>query len=100
MNNYMSAITPDMTNTVNKLVASNFEGATADEIEVYAQWRVAIALQSDELEQVRRARDEQMRQDAAEGEQARTNARNLLDELARKAAERLERANNEQAQQI
>ena len=98
MNNYMSAITPDMTNIVNKLVASNFAGATADEIEVYAQWRVAIALQSDELERVRQARDEQMRQDAATSEQARANARNLLDELARQAAERLERANDEQTQ--
>ena len=98
MNNYMSAITPDMTNTVNKLIACNFEGATADEIEVYAQWRVAIALQSDELEQVRLRRDEQMRQDGTRSEQERVDARNLLDELARQAAERLERANDEQAQ--
>lgn len=98
MNNYISVITPDMTNVVNKLVAGDFEGATADEIEIYAQWRVAIALQSDELERVRRKRDEQMAQDAARGETERIDARNLLNELAHQAAERLERANDEQAQ--
>lgn len=43
---YLANITPETTKRVNELLDSNFEGATREDIELYADWKVNMALQS------------------------------------------------------
>lgn len=57
MVNYMKNITPEMTATVDRLKSTNFEGATADDIEMYAEWSRLMALQDAEFESIRQTRE-------------------------------------------
>lgn len=70
MNNYIKEITSSMTETVNRLKQSNFENATPEDIEVYAEWSRLMALQSAEFENIRETREreseERIKNDAAQ----------------------------------
>lgn len=44
---YLANITPEMTNRVKELIDSDFENATREDIELYADWKVNLALQSE-----------------------------------------------------
>lgn len=74
MNNFMKEITPEMTETVNRLKRENFKDATPDEIEIYAEWSKMMALQSAEFENIREAREreseERRKNDAAQAKAA------------------------------
>ena len=92
-NNYLKEISPDMTRTVNDLVNRDFENATKEEIEAYAQFQVKIALHADEVEQIRAARDEKIKQDKEDSAslvKASIDALNLLERLAQEKLKAVE----------
>lgn len=74
MNNYIKEITPEMTETVDRLKRENFKDATAEEIEVYAEWSRIMALQSAEFENIRKTREQELEErrknDAAQAKAA------------------------------
>lgn len=74
MNNFMKEITPEMTETVNRLKRENFKDATPDEVEIYAEWSRIMALQSAEFENIRETREreseERRKNDAAQAKAA------------------------------
>lgn len=74
MNNYIKEITPEMTETVDKLKRDNFKDATPEEIEVYAEWTRLMTLQSAEFENIRETRkresEERIKNDAAQAKAA------------------------------
>ena len=59
MNNFIKRVTPEMTATVDKLKNANFENATPEEIETYAEWSQIMALQSAEFESIRETREKE-----------------------------------------
>lgn len=74
MNNYIKEITPEMTETVDKLKRDNFKDATPEEIEVYTEWTRLMTLQSAEFENIRETRkresEERIKNDAAQAKAA------------------------------
>ncbi len=57
MSDYMQSITPEMVQNADKLRASNFEGATAEEIELYSEFNTLLRLHSEEVREKARLRD-------------------------------------------
>ena len=86
MGYYTSAITPEMTQTVDKLRATNFADATPEEIELYAEWTRLFALQEAEFEERKRLREQEadarMKQDQ-EKHEAAIDALTALTDLAK-----------------
>lgn len=85
MENYLKQITPEMTKTVNDLKARNFADATIEEIELYAQWKLINALQSEEFAQHVKLREEESkrRKDSFDAQaNAALDALNTLKDIA------------------
>lgn len=89
MTNYLAQITPEMTQTVDRLLATNFEGATQEEIELYATYNTLIALHSNEVEERARIRNEEFQQRKELYRQQADSAINALDALASLAQAKL-----------
>ena len=92
---YISEITPEMVQTVDKLKSSNFEGATQEEIETYGNWCKLMALHDAELMD----RSEQRRQESEQrmelNRQQAQSAINALDALTALAQAKLKAVENE-----
>lgn len=92
---YINEITPEMVQTVDKLKASNFEGATQEDIEVYGNWCRLMALHDAELKE----RSEQRRQESEQrmelNRQQAQSAINALDALTALAQAKLKAVENE-----
>ena len=73
MNNFMKEITPEMTETVNRLKRENFKDATPEDIETYAEWSRIMALQSAEFESIRKTRDREF-EERRKNDEAQTKA--------------------------
>lgn len=95
MINYMKQVTPEMTAIVNDLKRRNFEGATPDEIETYANWKSIMTLQSDEMEQLRQKRQEETESRKKAIKEESDKAMNVLNELSDLAKARLKVFENE-----
>lgn len=91
---YLKDITPEQTRRVDELLATNFENATSEDIELYANWKTAIALQNADFEIKREAmeREAQARHEIAQ--EAAEQSKNALDELVAVAKRRLELVEN------
>lgn len=93
-NNYLKEISPDMTRTVNDLVNRDFENATKEEIEAYAQFQVQLALHADEVEQIRAARDEKIKRDKEDSAALLKASMDALNSLEKLAQEKLKAVGN------
>ena len=86
MENYLKNITPEMTRTVNNLINRDFENATKEEIEIYAEWSKLFALKDSERQQRREQRDAVIAQrieNSRNESKAAVDALNALTELAK-----------------
>ena len=90
-------ITAEMTRTVDKLIATNFENATPEEIQMYSDFNVARAKHAEELQ----ARREVLKQESDERNelirQQAESAMNALDALTELAQAKLKAVENGQA---
>ena len=94
---YIGQITPEMTAKVNELKATDFEGATSEDIEIYAQWSALVKMQEDEFTQRRKQLNElHAAQLASVEENARTSTE-ALEALKDAALAKLEAVKNGQA---
>ena len=94
---YIEDITPDVTRRVNELKASNFEGATPEDIELYAAWTAKMQMQSDYFEQQRRQRDEMHALKLENAIQDAQTSKEALEALRDAAYAKLEAVKNGQA---
>ena len=89
MPGFISQITPEMTATVDRLKATNFENATPEEIEVYAEFKSLISAHQTEAAN----RREIMQRESAErlelDRKQAQSAMNALDSLAELAQAKL-----------
>lgn len=81
MSEYMHDITPEMVQNADKLRASNFEGATAEEIELYTEFNTLLRLHSEEVREKARLRDEESAQRKAAFQAQAQSAMNALETL-------------------
>lgn len=96
MSEYMENITPEMTHIVDKLRMSNFENATAEEIEVYAEWTKLHALHHEEFAQKAEERKAESDERRELFKQQAQSALNALDSLAELAKAKLKAVENGQ----
>lgn len=94
---YLEGFTSEQFRRIEELQADNFEGATADDIELYAQWKAQNALQ-DEYFANREAEMRELQQQKAEAFalQAQT-AQEAVEALKDAAIAKLELVKNGQA---
>ena len=86
-----------MTRTVNSLIERDFENATKDEIEVYAEWTKLLALHSADREQKRKEREKIIEARIEESKQQADAAIEALNALTNLAVAKREAVENEQA---
>ena len=98
MENYLNEITPDMTRIVNDLLNRDFENATKDEIEVYAQWTRIHALHDSDIEEKREQRERRVQQRLEESKKQSEAAISALNALAELANAKLKAVENGKAQ--
>lgn len=88
---YLANITPEMTNRVNELIDSDFENATREDIELYADWKVNMALQSEtfkvEEELLRKRTDAHIEITTAQAELSKTEQQTRLNAAREKLAQ-------------
>lgn len=94
MENYLQGITPEMTKTVDKLISSNFENATPEEIEVYGEWNRLRALHDADLQQKAQVREQESAERRELYRQQAESAMNALDALADLAKAKLKAVEN------
>lgn len=94
MQNFMKEITPDMTRTVDDLKRRNFENATPEEIEIYAQWTQINAMQAREFQENARIRSEESAQRKAAFEKQANSALEALEILKDAALAKLKAVEN------
>lgn len=92
---YINEITPEMTQTVDKLKASNFEGATPEEIEIYANWSRLIALHDADLKEKSEIRKQESAQRMELNRQQAQSAIDALETLTALAYAKLKAVENE-----
>lgn len=96
MSGYIDAITPEMTATVDRLRAENFENATPEEIELYAEWTRIHALHHEEFLQNAELRKRESDERRELFRQQADSAMNALDALAELAKAKLKAVENGQ----
>lgn len=88
---YFENITPEMTKRVNELIDSDFENATREDIELYADWKVNMALQSEtfktESELLRKRTDAHIEIATAQAELSKTEQQTRLNAAREKLAQ-------------
>lgn len=94
MENYLQGITPEMTKTVDKLISSNFEDATPEEIEIYGEWNRIHALHDADLQQKAEVRERESAERRELYRQQAESAMNALDALADLAKAKLKAVEN------
>lgn len=95
MQNYLDDITPEMTATVDKLKANNFEGATPEEIETYAQFVSLTSAQRKETEYRKEIMERQSIEQLELDKKQAQSAINALDALTELAKAKLKAVENE-----
>ncbi len=94
MSDYMHEITPEMVQNADKLRASNFEGATAEEIELYTEFNTLLRLHSEEVRERARLRDEESAQRKAAFQAQAQSAMTALETLNQVALAKLQAVEN------
>lgn len=85
MSTYINEITPEMTKTVDRLINENFENATPEEIEIYAEWTKIHALHDAEFQakaELRKQENEARIEQFKEQSKKAMDALDALTELA------------------
>ena len=90
----IKGITAEMTKTVDKLLATNFENATPEEIEAYAQWTKIHALNHELTTQKMELRKRESEQRQELFEQQAKAAQDALEALADLAKAKLKAVEN------
>lgn len=99
MADFIKEITPEMVQTVDKLKATNFADATAEEIELYAEFNRLIALSNEDLRQRAETRERESNARMQLFQQQAESAINALDALAELAKAKLKAVENGQQEQ-
>lgn len=97
MENTLKDITPEMTLVVNDLIARDFEDATKEEIELYANWSRIHALHDSEVLERREMREVEIRQRMENSKREADAAIEALNALTELAQARLKAVENGQA---
>lgn len=95
--NYVKEITPEMVQTVDRLKASNFANATAEEIELYAEYNRLLALSNEDLKNRSETRKNESQARLELFEKQAQSAINALDALTELAKARLKAVEDGQA---
>lgn len=90
----IKGITAEMTKTVDKLLATNFENATPEEIEAYAEWTRIFAMNDELVKQKQKIREQESARKLELFEQQAQSAMNALDALAELAQAKLKVVEN------
>ena len=90
----IKGITAEMTKTVDKLLATNFEGATPEEIEMYAEWTRIFAMNDELVKQKQELRAQETARKLELFEQQAQSATDALDALTELAKAKLKAVEN------
>ena len=90
----IKGITAEMTKTVDKLIATNFENATPKEIEIYAEWTRMFAMNDELVKQKQELRAQESARKLELFEQQAQSAMNALDALTELAQAKLKAVEN------
>lgn len=89
-------ITAEMTKTVDRLIASNFENATPEDIETYAEWTKIHALNKESFIRKNELREQESKKRQELFEQQAQTANDALTALAELAKAKLKAVENGQ----
>ncbi len=77
----LEQFTAQDTERLNQLINSNFEGATPEDIELYANWKTAVALNNAEFEMKRETMQMECAAKVEAYEKMAKNSKNALDRV-------------------
>lgn len=97
MEKYTKQITPEMTETVNRLLESGFKDATAEDIETYATWKSINALQDAVFADKRKEHEDIIKANIKASEELSTASMNALNALTELAKAKLKAVENGKA---